>query len=86
MLYCTVHALGELAVIFPVAGSFAVYGTRFVSNIPSVRTEEKADRVPCCRLTRLGGSPWVGSEFISSPPANQPLFSRMPIKHLTSGN
>lgn len=30
MLYCTVHALGELAVLYPVAGSFAVYGTRFI--------------------------------------------------------
>ena len=30
MLYCTVHALGELAVIFPVAGSFAAYSTRFI--------------------------------------------------------
>ncbi|TGZ79374.1 amino acid permease [Ascodesmis nigricans] len=30
MLYCTVHALGELAVIFPVAGSFAAYSTRFL--------------------------------------------------------
>lgn len=30
MLYCTVHALGELAVTFPVAGSFAAYSTRFL--------------------------------------------------------
>jgi amino acid transporter len=30
MLFCTVQALGELAVAFPVAGSFAVYGTRFL--------------------------------------------------------
>jgi len=30
MLYCTVHALGELAVIFPVAGSFSAYSTRFI--------------------------------------------------------
>lgn len=30
MLFCTVHALGELAVAFPVAGSFAVYGSRFI--------------------------------------------------------
>lgn len=30
MLYCTVHALGEMAVAFPVAGSFAAYGTRFI--------------------------------------------------------
>lgn len=30
MLYCTVHALGELAVMFPVAGSFAAYSTRFL--------------------------------------------------------
>ncbi|KXG47649.1 Amino acid permease [Penicillium griseofulvum] len=30
MLYCTVHALGEMAVLFPVAGSFATYSTRFV--------------------------------------------------------
>ncbi|KKK18098.1 hypothetical protein ARAM_006817 [Aspergillus rambellii] len=30
MLYCTVHALGEMAVIFPVAGSFAHFSTRFI--------------------------------------------------------
>jgi len=30
MLYSTVHALGELAVIFPVAGSFAAYSSRFI--------------------------------------------------------
>ncbi|KAA8894141.1 amino acid permease-domain-containing protein [Sphaerosporella brunnea] len=30
MLYTTVHALGELAVLFPVAGSFAAYSTRFL--------------------------------------------------------
>lgn len=30
MLFTTVHALGELAVAFPVAGSFAAYSTRFL--------------------------------------------------------
>lgn len=30
MLYCTVHALGEMAVLFPVAGSFSHYSTRFI--------------------------------------------------------
>ncbi|KFY33391.1 hypothetical protein V495_08313 [Pseudogymnoascus sp. VKM F-4514 (FW-929)] len=30
MLFCTVQALGEMAVIFPVAGSFAAYSTRFI--------------------------------------------------------
>lgn len=30
MLYCTVHALGEMAVIFPVAGSFSQFSTRFL--------------------------------------------------------
>lgn len=30
MLFCTVHALGELAVVFPVAGSFSAYSTRFL--------------------------------------------------------
>lgn len=30
MLYCTVHALGELAVIFPVSGSFSAFSTRFI--------------------------------------------------------
>ena len=30
LLYCTVHALGEMAVLFPVAGSFATYSTRFI--------------------------------------------------------
>lgn len=30
MLFATVHALGELAVVFPVAGSFSAYSTRFL--------------------------------------------------------
>ncbi|KAF2169034.1 hypothetical protein M409DRAFT_65346 [Zasmidium cellare ATCC 36951] len=30
MLYNTVHALGEMAVLFPVAGSFSAYSTRFI--------------------------------------------------------
>ena len=30
MLFCTVHSLGGLAVAFPVAGSFAVYGSRLL--------------------------------------------------------
>ncbi|KAI9765855.1 MAG: glyceraldehyde-3-phosphate dehydrogenase 1 [Geoglossum simile] len=30
MLYSTVHALGEMAVLYPVAGSFAAYSTRFL--------------------------------------------------------
>lgn len=30
MLFCTIHALGEMAVIFPVAGSFSAYSTRFL--------------------------------------------------------
>ncbi|KAI9846555.1 MAG: glyceraldehyde-3-phosphate dehydrogenase 1 [Thelocarpon superellum] len=29
-VFCTVHALGELAVLFPVAGSFSAYSTRFL--------------------------------------------------------
>jgi yeast amino acid transporter len=30
MLYCTVHALGEMSVIYPVAGSFSAFSTRFL--------------------------------------------------------
>lgn len=30
MLYCTIHALGEMAVLFPVSGSFSAYSTRFL--------------------------------------------------------
>ena len=30
MLYCTVQALGEMAVAFPVTGSFSTYSTRFL--------------------------------------------------------
>lgn len=30
MLYCTVQALGELAVTFPVSGAFSTYSTRFI--------------------------------------------------------
>ncbi|VEU21050.1 DEKNAAC101947 [Brettanomyces naardenensis] len=31
MIYCTVQALGELAVTFPISGSFVQYNTRFIS-------------------------------------------------------
>jgi amino acid transporter len=30
VIYCTVQALGEMAVVFPVAGSFSAFATRFV--------------------------------------------------------
>lgn len=30
MLFCTVHALGEMAVAFPISGSFSAYSTRFL--------------------------------------------------------
>lgn len=30
MLYATIHALGELAVMYPVSGAFAHYSTRFL--------------------------------------------------------
>jgi len=30
MIYSTVHALGEMAVLFPVSGSFSAYSTRFL--------------------------------------------------------
>jgi amino acid transporter len=30
MLLCTVQALGELAVLYPVNGAFFVYGVRFI--------------------------------------------------------
>lgn len=30
MLFCTVQALGEMAVLFPIAGSFSAYSTRFL--------------------------------------------------------
>jgi len=30
MIFCIVHALGELAVAYPVAGAFSVYSTRFI--------------------------------------------------------
>ncbi|ODQ53272.1 amino acid permease [Saitoella complicata NRRL Y-17804] len=30
MLFCTVHALGELAVLFPIPGSFSIYSSRFL--------------------------------------------------------
>ncbi len=31
MIFCTVHALGELSVAFPVAGAFSTYSIRFIS-------------------------------------------------------
>lgn len=30
MIYCTCQALGELAVLYPVAGSFAAFSTRLI--------------------------------------------------------
>ncbi|BFZ55748.1 histidine permease [Savitreella phatthalungensis] len=30
MLFCVVHALGELAVLFPIQGSFSIYSSRFI--------------------------------------------------------
>ena len=30
MLFCVVHALGELAVLFPIQGSFSIYSARFI--------------------------------------------------------
>lgn len=30
MLFCTIHSLGELAVLFPVSGSYSVFATRFI--------------------------------------------------------
>lgn len=30
LIYCTVQALGEMAVMFPVAGSFSAFSTRFI--------------------------------------------------------
>lgn len=30
MLFAVVHALGELAVMFPIQGSFSVFSTRFI--------------------------------------------------------
>lgn len=30
VLYCTVQALGEMAVTFPVSGSFSAFATRFI--------------------------------------------------------
>ena len=30
MLYCTIHALGELAAAFPIASAFSVYSSRFI--------------------------------------------------------
>ena len=32
MLLCTVQALGELAVLFPVNGAFFAYGCRFIDE------------------------------------------------------
>jgi hypothetical protein len=30
MLFCMIHALGEMAVLLPVAGSFSTYSSRFL--------------------------------------------------------
>lgn len=30
MIFCTVHALGELAITFPISGAFVTYNTRFI--------------------------------------------------------
>ena len=41
MLLCTVQALGELAVLFPVNGAFFTYVVRFVDPALSVDSQEK---------------------------------------------
>ncbi|GMG22364.1 unnamed protein product [Ambrosiozyma monospora] len=33
MIFCTIQALGELAVAFPVSGSYLMYNTRFISPV-----------------------------------------------------
>ena len=30
MLYCTVYSLGEMSCMFPIAGSFSAFATRFL--------------------------------------------------------
>jgi amino acid transporter len=47
MLFTTVHALGELAVLFPVAGSFAVYSTRFLDPAWGFAMGWKCVTLPC---------------------------------------
>jgi hypothetical protein len=55
MLYCTVHALGELAVLFPVAGSFSAYSTRFIDPVSLTFTGAKLP-IPDCIRTSSGNS------------------------------
>ena len=33
MLYCTVYSLGEMSCVFPIAGSFSAFATRFLDPV-----------------------------------------------------
>lgn len=53
MLFCTVHALGEMAVTFPVAGSFAAYSTRFLDPAWGFASELHKPHSRKCLLTKV---------------------------------
>lgn len=61
MLYCTVQALGELAVVFPVAGSFSAFSTRFLDPSWGFAMGWKYASLfsapPCCVVVETGPQP-----------------------------
>lgn len=61
MLYCTVHALGEMAVLFPVSGSFSAYSTRFLDPASS-SIDITGKALTNCVTCRLGDLLWDGYE------------------------
>ncbi|TEY86496.1 hypothetical protein BOTCAL_0007g00230 [Botryotinia calthae] len=61
MLYCTVHALGEMAVLFPVSGSFSAYSTRFLDPASS-SIDITGKTLTNCVTCRLGDLLWDGKQ------------------------
>jgi hypothetical protein len=66
MLYCTVHALGELAVLFPVAGSFSAYSTRFIDPVSLTFMGAKLPIPDCIRTSfrKISGVKFPNSECL----------------------
>lgn len=62
MVFCTIHALGEMCVAFPVSGAFSSYATRFVDPFMGVCSRmELCYYVVNCASTRISGRSYVDS-------------------------
>lgn len=62
MLWCTIQALGEMAVLFPVAGSFSAYST--VSRFATLSGHIFADLLPAILRSGLGLRNGIGKNPI----------------------